>query len=237
MNGGRELILGVPLCLCGDKYFCVILWFIFTSYVMNDYSFEKIIRKRYNLIFEGEILASVNYSTKRKLEKLLGKVQDDDEIKKEVYEIIYHESVEYCLRYLSISDRTEFEVRRKLAGRNYPQKVIVRTVKYMKRYSYINDGKYIKNFIKKRIKGGYGKYRIKFELRRKGIDLEGQDFSIFSILDEKLFYEKILCLARKKVSLYRKKLDKEKKKRRIYGFLKRRGIESHIIFKVLKELF
>ena len=76
---------------------------------------------------------------------------------------------ERALSLLKVRDRTEWEMRQKLAGGFYPAAAVEETIAFLKEYGYLDDGRYARNYVEI-----CGKRKSRAELiqglRRKGID-------------------------------------------------------------------
>ncbi len=78
---------------------------------------------------------------------------------------------EKALYLLQSRDRTEREIRRKLAEGYYPEEAIERTVEFLKEYGYINDPEYGRRYVE--LYGGRrSRTRILSDLIRKGLTRE-----------------------------------------------------------------
>ena len=86
-------------------------------------------------------------------------------------EILPKRAKERALYYLKAQARTEKEVREKLRQGLYPDAVIMKTVAFLRRYHYLDDEAYARNFIEL---SGERKSRLEIEqkLKQKGIDSE-----------------------------------------------------------------
>ena len=61
--------------------------------------------------------------------------------------IVFKRAKKKALKLLSDMDRTEEQLRSKLAAGEYPEDIIDRTIEYVKSFGYINDREYIRRFI------------------------------------------------------------------------------------------
>lgn len=103
-------------------------------------------------------------------------------------------SRDYCLKLITVKDRTQKEIRTKLKEKNFDENIIEEEIEFLLNYGYINDKRYAEHFtgdainIKK-----WGKSRIRMELLRKGIDRDIIDNAIEKAFeeadDERLFME------------------------------------------------
>lgn len=161
---------------------------------------------------------------------------------REIEECIYTEIVDEILtkraklramHLLQKMDRTKWELERKLQESGYPQVVVKRALEYVESFHYIDDKRYAAMYIQSQ-KTKKGKARIKMELMRKGISAELIAEVFSETEDEMDTREAIRSLIEKKCS-YSEEMD-EKEKRRLYGFLLRRGFSSSDILSVFREI-
>lgn len=161
---------------------------------------------------------------------------------REIEECIYTEIVDEILtkraklramHLLQKMDRTKWELERKLQESGYPQVVVKRALEYVESFHYIDDKRYAAIYIQSQ-KTKKGKARIKMELMRKGISAE-LIAEVFSETENEIdTREAIRSLIEKKCS-YSEEMD-EKEKRRLYGFLLRRGFSASDILSVFREI-
>ena len=84
-----------------------------------------------------------------------------------------------AIRYIGISKKTEYEVKQKLKGLKIASSVIDEEIEYLKELGYIDDGDYVKSYIKQCAKmQNYSIYEITNKLLQKGVKA--------SIIDEEI---------------------------------------------------
>ena len=141
-----------------------------------------------------------------------------------------------ALKYLSYRDRSKWEITQYLEKKQHSHLVIQQTHEYMENLDYVDDQRFALqwgqfNINKKKL----GKNRLYLELLNKGIDRETLE-NILSTLYEnnpeiQLAKE---CASKKWESL--KGVQADKKKRRLFQHLKRRGFPTDIIYQSLIKL-
>ncbi len=72
--------------------------------------------------------------------------------------------------YLSFSERSTSEVRKKLKEKEYTEEEIDEAIEKLNNYGFLNDKEYAKHYIEFAMSKGRGIRRIKDELRSKGIE-------------------------------------------------------------------
>ena len=138
-----------------------------------------------------------------------------------------------ALRYLSYRDRSKWEITQYLEKKQHSHLVIQQTLEYLENFDYVDDQRFALqwgqfNINKKKL----GRNRLYLELLNKGIDRETLE-NILSTLYEnnpeiQLAKE---CASKKWESL--KGVEADKKKRRLFQHLKRRGFSADIIYQSL----
>lgn len=142
----------------------------------------------------------------------------------------------YCLRLLKYRPRSQKEIEERLKRKKCPQDLIEEVVGEFIDAGLINDREFAKFWFNWRTEiNPKSKNLIRLELRRKGIaeDLIEEELRGISSEDEFL---KAKELAQKKYQKL-KGLESIKIKRRLYGYLQRRGFAPDIIFEVVSEIF
>ena len=138
-----------------------------------------------------------------------------------------------ALKYLSYRDRSKWEITQYLEKKQHSHLVIQQTLEYLENFDYVDDQRFALqwgqfNINKKKL----GRNRLYLELLNKGIDRETLE-NILSTLYEnnpeiQLAKE---CASKKWESL--KGVEADKKKRRLFQHLKRRGFSADIIYQSL----
>ncbi len=137
-----------------------------------------------------------------------------------------------AFNYLSYSDRFSREVIQRLKRGGFTKEEIDSTIERLKNYGYLNDQKTAEEFIRSKIRKGWGPEKIKVELMRRGIfeeEAENLIKEIFLEVDEK---EMIMKLAEKFLGSRRGENIKEKLK----GFLFRKGFSYDKIIDVIEKI-
>ena len=193
---------------------------------------EPVTKAKYK-VFLDEQFAFVLY--KGELSRY--KIQEDAQLSEETIKEIKKEILEKraklrAMHLLERMDRTEAELYTKLKRDLYPEDIIEIAMQYVKSFGYIGDKGYARRFVESR-QGSKSKLEIKMSLLQKGISKEivsevleayydGQDESmaIQRLLDKKRFTAETAT---------------EEEKRKIYGYLMRKGFAYEEIRRVIKD--
>jgi regulatory protein len=135
------------------------------------------------------------------------------------------------LRVLSLRDHSEWELRRKLKEKGYQDEGIEQSVARLKELGYLDDARFARLFASSAVRNGrgYGS-RLKMELSRRGVAPEivsevlseiSQEFSEGELLDQ--------VMARRFAG-YDPEAATEKEKRKVAGYLQRKGFSLSAIF-------
>jgi len=142
----------------------------------------------------------------------------------------------YALRLIEMRRRSTREIRDKLVMKGIDKSEIETVCSELETIGLLDDEKFARDWIENRQHfRPTGVVRLRQELFAKGIDREIVDQAIREYKNNSDEFPAALDLARRKLKLYRK-LDADTAKRRLAGFLARRGYETSIVSKVLKEL-
>jgi regulatory protein len=138
-------------------------------------------------------------------------------------------------RLLTYRPRSRAELKQKLVDKGFDEAIIEAVVDYLEKLGYINDRQFAEQWAAGRIRlRGFGRRRIEQELRNKGI---GQDIiadALCGVFGTETELETARGVAEKKLNTMNF-MDRETRRRRLAGFLGRRGFSFETIRKVLQE--
>ena len=156
---------------------------------------------------------------------------------REQYEILVHEilgkrATKRAMHLLEKMDRTEYKLREKLSEGGYPDEAIEDAIGYVKRYHYLDDERYARNYVFL-AQDRKSRKKLSIELYQRGIKKELID----RILEEEYEAdeEKQICQLLEKRG-FDPKTCSEKERQKLYQFLLRRGFQSSDICKVMRMI-
>lgn len=182
--------------------------------------------KRYSVFIDDEFAFGID-----ELDLLYYKLSENTQIDETKYNfilenVIYNKAKNKAVKYISYQSRTEKEVTEKLKECEYSDDIIFRVIETMKKYNYINDKEYAKNFLTSKLNlKGYGIFKISFDLKQKGIS----DDIINDIIENTELNENKRALEVLEKKLRGKKISDYKEKQKLYNFLLRRGFSYDVI--------
>ena len=142
----------------------------------------------------------------------------------------------YAFRLLSIKDRTKTELTERMQKKGFEEGIITNVIQYMMHLGYIDDKKYATHFAEMRAKyDKFGPHRILTELLKRGIEKCMAETVVKDVFPEGRELSNALSLANDWVAR-QNTTDKDRTKRRLYGYLARRGFDSSVIISTLMEV-
>lgn len=196
---------------------------------------QKKDRNRCNLYIDGSFFCGLYDDTVLKYgiaphdeitEKKLDEIKDFDEY-------IYGKKIAFD--YLSYRVRTVSEIRKKLKSKKISGESVEKVLKHLNELKLTNDEEFAKQLIQEKIaRNPSGKRVLKQKLFEKGISKEVSDEAIekaFADIDEKE-------LALKSFEKYYPRIksqETDKKRKKAFDFLSRRGFNFDVINEIIKE--
>jgi regulatory protein len=138
-------------------------------------------------------------------------------------------------RLLTYRPRSRAELIRKLQDREIDDAVIDAVLVDLERLGYVNDRQFAGQWAASRARlSGFGRRRIELELRNKGVDRELVSETLAEVLGPDAELETAKAVAAKKLNALAN-VDRETRRRRLSGFLERKGFSYEIIRAVLGD--
>ncbi len=141
--------------------------------------------------------------------------------------------------YLSYRAGSVKEVRDKLAQKEFAEETIEQVVDDLQRQKLLNDSEFARRFVEARLGRANGSLKLAQGLRRRGIETEIIDEVLGEFAATLDSEERAIGLLGKQAWRYRG-LERDKAKRRMLGFLARRGYDAQMarsaVDKVWQEL-
>jgi regulatory protein len=139
-------------------------------------------------------------------------------------------------RLLTFRPRSCAELRQKLQDKAFDAVIIDAVLNDLARLGYVNDRKFAEQFASSRIRlRGLGKRRVERELGNKGIERQIVSETLARIFEGDTEIETAKKAAEKKINSL-KSIDRETKRRRLAGFLERRGFSYEIIRNIIETI-
>jgi len=140
-------------------------------------------------------------------------------------------------RLLTYRPRSRAEIEAKLHDKEFDDAIIETVLAGLERFGYVNDLQFARDWTRSRIRlQGFGRRRIGQELKNKGIGRELIREVFAEVFSEETEIETAKRVAGKKLNtMGSRSLDRETRRRRLAGFLERKGFSFEIIRDVLNQ--
>lgn len=187
--------------------------------------------KNRNRVYIDEELAFVLYRGELSRYKIKEGCELPEESYREIMETVLVKRAKLrCMNLLKSMDRTEFQLRQKLAQGGYPEDVIDEALEYVKHYGYVNDASYAERYIDSR-QERESRMQITRTLMQKGIakDVIRAVFEEREPVDEEALIRRLM---------EKKGMDpaaaSPKEKQKMYMFLMRKGFSAGAVSRALR---
>ena len=141
-------------------------------------------------------------------------------------DISQNEAMQIAMKFCGYRERSKKEVEDKLKTKSFNQKIIKICIDRLIELDFLNNIRFSKSFSRgKNNNNRWGKNKIKFHLKNKGLTDDEINIGIESI-DE----ESYLNILKKNIELYNKKL-KEPDRNKLIGHLINKGYEMDLILR------
>lgn len=188
--------------------------------------------KRLSVFLDGEFAFGADEEVVAQLGLSVDKRVEPETIRRAVEKEEEHKVLEKALRYLSFRNRSVKELQTFLLGKGYDSQVVFRTLTRLEEVGLLDDRAFAKAWVEGRAKTkGMGGRLLEQELRQKGVKKEIIREAVEGLGDEE---ERALSLARARAERL-KGLDNETAKRRLAGFLRRRGFSSDVVYEIVRN--
>jgi regulatory protein len=185
---------------------------------------------RYSVFLDGAYSFSLDAKTVTALGLSPGMELSEADVKRILHDEQLRKAKEYATLLLSYRARTDHELRERLERREFPPDVITEAMDRLAELKLVDDTRYAHDFARDRVEiGKKGKWRIRGELIKRGVDRKEIDQALEQAPDE-------LKAARELVTRYRPRyarLEPDVGRRRLYALLARRGFSVDTIREAL----
>jgi len=148
---------------------------------------------------------------------------------------IFEKAKNYAFLLLKFRLRSENELIERLKRKNFSEELSREVVNFLKEKRFVDDNLFARAWINSRLKRPFGLRRIRSELKAKGVGKEVVEEEIGNVSDNYAEEDIVVDLIKQKLSKL-KGIEPIVAKRRIYGYLIRRGFSPEIIINNLNRL-
>ncbi|MBI2408900.1 MAG: regulatory protein RecX [Gemmatimonadetes bacterium] len=193
---------------------------------------------RYAVLIEGKSVAIVNAAYLHDSRLAVGKTISEADGERLLVAARKLEAFDRAAAALGRRARSAHELERWLLQRGFDRADVTDAVQRLTEIGAIDDSQFARAFARSRALGkGMSKRRLAQELSRRGVDRQQADAAIAEVLEEESVDERALleAAARKKLAMLGGQ-DADTVKRRLYGYLARRGYDANDIAAVLRTV-
>lgn len=195
---------------------------------------QKRRENRRSIFVNGEFFAGVDEEVVITLRLKVGQQVDTDRLSEVLNAEELRKAREAALTLLEYRSRTGKELERRLLQKGYPEEVVAQVISKLEDINLVNDERFADEWVTNRVSHRpQGKSRMQWELRRKGVAPGIVDASLAQV-DEDTEFGMALELAEKKLGGAR--VQDRDAKRKLAGFLQRRGFHWETVSRVLDRL-
>jgi regulatory protein len=193
---------------------------------------------RYSVQVDGKSIAVVNAAYLHDARLAVGQVIDESAGDRLLMAARKLEAFDRAAAALGRRARSAHELERWLLQRGFDRADVTDAVQRLTELGAIDDSQFARAFARSRALGkGMSRRRLAQELSRRGVDRRMADAAIAEVLEEESVDERALLeqAARKKLAVLAGE-DRDVVKRRLYGYLARRGYTASDIAAVIAKL-
>lgn len=155
------------------------------------------------------------------------------DIHKAIEDSAYYLAKQKTIQYLKTKNRSLFEIKMHIQ-KDFSDTVVEKILVFVKEYELANDDVFAENYILQSIERGLGEIKIKYELRRKGIEDARIDYYMHKHITKEASYKRAYQVAEKRI---KNETKDEKTYSKIGRYLASKGYENDVIYKVLNNIF
>lgn len=187
--------------------------------------------QRVNIYLDGEYTFGLARITAAWLQ--IGQELSDEKIAELRAQDSHEAAYQKALHFLDYRPRSTAEVRRSLEKHGFEPEVIEAVIQRLGRSGLVNDEQFAQTWVENRSEfRPRGRRALSMELRQKGLDDESIETALAELDEDSLAYQAALKQARKLQGL-----PKPDFRRRLAGFLMRRGFDYGVIEPVLEQVW
>jgi len=193
--------------------------------------------ERLNVSVDGEFRFALAQEIAFRAGLRVGDEVDEERIRALEGEDLSWKAREAALNLLSFRARTGSELRQRLRRKEFPDEIVEACVAELVEKRLVDDSAFAETFVRDRVRlRPKGRRRLVQELRSKGVDAETADAAIGEVMEREEVSE--LDLAREAVARWapRPGEDPQRARRRLYGFLARRGFGGDTVRELMDEM-
>lgn len=204
--------------------------------VLSEIQVQKKNASRFSLYVNNQFLIGVSEATLTNLNLKKG-VEITPSLFEQIVESENHWAArDYLFRILSRRDHSRKELRDKAYKKGYSGSFLEEILDEFEQKEYINDKDFALKYTADKFEfNNWGPYKIRTQLFKKGISKSDAEYCIREVFGDQAIKDSMKGLIQKKKKRYQREPE-EKRKKKIFDFLMRKGYDSQYILKYMDEL-
>tara|TARA_R110002096_G_scaffold151859_2_gene314613 strand:+ start:16334 stop:16999 length:666 start_codon:yes stop_codon:yes gene_type:complete len=191
---------------------------------------------RYSLYSDTEFILGVSDAALAKLNIRKGSVLTTSLYEQIIKEETFWKTREYLIRLLSRRDHASFELQQKAAKKEFTPEIINQIIEELEQKGYINNQAFALKYVHDKFEfNKWGSNRIRTELIRKNIPKHYIESAIDHHFGSEKVQATLMALTLKKKSQLLR-TSPEKRKKKLFDFLMRKGYDTNSILKEIDAL-
>jgi regulatory protein len=187
-------------------------------------------KRRVSVFLDGNFLFGLSSETAGALGLHVGREVDRADLDRIAREEQLYEARQYAFLLLSYKARTANELKQRLARKGFSPDIISHTLQRLAELKMVDDAGFARRFAEDRITIGHkGKWRVRGELLKRGVDRQQIDAAMADAPDETAAAKEVAA----RYASRNRRLEPAILKRRLYAFLARRGFSPDTIRQVI----
>jgi regulatory protein len=188
-------------------------------------------KRRVSVFLDGNFLFGLSTETVGALGLHVGREVDRSDLDRIAHEEQLHAARQYAFLLLSYKARTTSELSQRLGRKGFSPDIVYSTLQRLAELKMVDDAAFARRFAEDRVNIGHkGKWRVRGELLKRGIDRKQIDAAIAEAPDE-------VAAAKEVATKYlsrNQRLEPAVLKRRLYALLARRGFSPDTIQRAMR---
>ncbi len=206
------------------------------DFIITKIERQKHARHRVSIFIDNEFAFGLNDEVVYRFNLAKGEAQNEDTIKQIREYDDFLEAKNSALRFLSRRKHSAFELKQKLMKNKFNSGVIDQMIDHLKSINLLDDLEFAKAFVRDRLNfKPSGRRSLMNELKKRGI----AEQTALQVLNENLSDNNEEQSARaiaEKYLLRLKRFDADTQKRRLFGYLMRKGYASSMINSIITDM-
>ncbi len=197
---------------------------------------QKKNKTRYSLFSEDKFIIGVSDATLAKLDLRKGVILTSALYQNILKQESYWKAREYLIGLLSRRDHASFELQQKASKKDFAPEIIQHIIEELEQKGYINNRAFALKYVHDKFEfNKWGSNKIRAELLRKKIPKADIEHAINKYFNTEKIGDTLRALTlKKKAHLLR--TSPEKRRKKLFDFLMRKGYDSNIILKEIDTL-